>query len=140
MRFVRFQLIVIAVFFITTAHAQDGGRPIYFTNQTAVANGNTVLSAVLSGDSQSKTNVQALVGAQVIFVGLAVKEGTGNLLVKSNIFVEVELKPWRDVYENEPFARQNYAEVLGTLASVDFEKRVVHIQAKPKDWLRTVSY
>ena len=127
------------MFVITTAYAQPT-MPIHFTNETAVANGSTVLSAVLSGDPLSKTNVQALVGSPVVFVGFAAQIGTANLLVKSNILVEIELKPWRDVYENEPHARQNYAEVLGILKSVDFEKRVIHIQAKPADWMQTVSY
>ena len=112
--------------------AGDDWKPLHFTNQTAIANGHTVLSAVRSGDAQGRTNIQALLGSQVVFVGsIAPPGGSANLMVWSNIVLEVEIRPARDV---RPHAVVWSAEVLGILKSVDFEKRVIHIRAKPEDW------
>jgi hypothetical protein len=138
MRVTGYQFIVIAMLFTTTARAQPRA-PTFFTNQTAIANGDKVWSAVVSGDNQAKTNIQALVGSQVVFVGEAQRVGSANLVVGSNVVVEVELKPWRDVYRNEPHARVNYSEVSGTLKNVDFDKRVITIKAKPNEWKNTES-
>ena len=90
--------------------------------------------AVLSSDAQSKTNIQRLVGSQVGFAGYAPQFGWANLQLNSNIVVEVEIRPPQDVYRNVGHARQMFAEVLGILKSVDFEKQVIRIQAKPEDW------
>ena len=132
MRLSILQPIIAAVYFTITAHGADYWTPLFFTNQTAVANGSTVLSAVRSGDTQSKASVQALIGSQVVFVGGAAPPGgNANLMVASNIVLEVEIRPARDV---RPHAVVWSAEVIGTLKSVDFEKRVIHIRAKPEDW------
>jgi len=135
MRFVNYQPIVTAAFLVgiaMAAFADDSLPPIFFTNQTAVANARAVLSAVRVGDSQSKTNVQALIGSQVVFAGGAAPPGgSANLMVSSNVVLEVEISPSRGV---RPRAISWDAEVLGTLKSVDFEKRVIKIRAKPEDW------
>jgi len=117
---------------VVTTNAGDGWPPVFFTNTTAIANGSTVLAAVRSGDTQSKASVQALIGSQVVFVGGAAPPGgTANLIVASNVVLEVEIRPVQDV---RPHSATWSAEVLGTLNSVDFEKRVIHIRAKPEDW------
>jgi hypothetical protein len=134
MRSARLQLIIAAVFFAFAAQAADFWPPRSFTNETAIVNGHTVWLAVLSGDAQSKTNVQKLVGSQVGFAGYALQFGSANLWVNSNIVVEVEIRPPQDVYRNVSHARQISVEVLGILKSVDFEKRVIYIQAKPEGW------
>ena len=127
-----FQSIFASVLFVITAHAADSLSPYYFTNQTAISNGSTVLSAVRSRDTQSKASIQALIGSQVVFVGGAAPPGgNANLIVASNVVLEVEIRPLRDV---RPRAVAWSAEVLGTLKSVDFEKRVIHIRARPEDW------
>jgi hypothetical protein len=73
-----------------------------------------------------------LIGSQVVFVGSAASPGgNANLMVWTNVVLEVEIRPERDVRPHSAFW---HAEVLGTLKSVDFEKRVIHIQAKPEDW------
>jgi len=56
-----------------------------------------------------------------------------------NIVVEVEIRPPQDMYRNKQHARQMFGEVLGILTSVDFEKRVIHVQAKPEDWRITAA-
>jgi hypothetical protein len=118
--------------FAPAAFADDSLPPIFFTNQTAIANARTVLAAVRSGDLQSRTNVQALIGSQVVFAGGAAPPGgNADLLVSSNLVLKVQISPARDVRPHSVFW---VAEVLGTLKSVDFEKRTIHIVAKPKDW------
>jgi hypothetical protein len=127
-----FQSVFAAVLFVITAHAADSWSPIFFTNKTAIANGSTILAAVRSGDTQSKASVQVLIGSQVVFVGGAAPPGgNANLMVASNVVLEVDIRPSRDV---RPHSVAWSAEVLGTLKSVDFEKRVIHIRAKPEDW------
>jgi hypothetical protein len=112
------------------AFADDTPKPYFFTNQVAVSNGQAVVSAVCSGGSQ--TNILALIGSPVVFIGgEAPPGGDANLTVWSNVVVEVEIRPARDV---QPHSVYWEAEVLGTLKSVDFQKRVIHIWAKPDDW------
>lgn len=132
MRASLFQPVVVSVLFVITAHAADSWSPVFFTNKTAIANGSTILAAVRSGDTQSKVSVQALIGSQIVFVGGAAPPGgNANLMVASNVVLEIEIRPARDV---RPHSVAWSAEVLGTLQSVDFEKRVIHIRAKPEDW------
>jgi hypothetical protein len=99
----------------------------------AIANGRMVWLAVISSDNPSKTNIQKLVGLQVAFSGGAAYGGT-KLFVNSNIVIEVEMRPSQDVWRNVGQAVSFGVDVLGILESVDFEKRVIHIQAKPEDW------
>jgi len=116
-----------------SAAAQDFLSPIYFTNHSAISNGRSVLTAMISEDAQRKTNVQALIGSQVVFVGgTAPPGGSANLMVWTNVLLEVQIRPARDV---RPHSVVWTSEVLGTLESVDFQKRVIHIQAKPEDWI-----
>jgi hypothetical protein len=122
------------MFFASAAQAADFWQPRGSTNETAIANGRTVWLAVLSSDAQSKTNIQKLVGSQVGFAGYALQFGSANLWINSNVVVEVEIRPAQDVYRNVSHARQIFGEVLGILKGVDFEKRVIRIQAKPEDW------
>ena len=135
MRFSILYLVAVAAFligFATAASADDSLPPIFFTNQTAIANARAVLAAVRSGDLQSKTNVQALIGSQVVFAGgAALPGGNADLLVSSNVVLKVQIRPSRDVRPHSVFW---VAEVSGTLKSVDFEKRTIHIVAKPENW------
>jgi hypothetical protein len=132
MRFARFHILVVTLLLAASdvAFADDAPKPYFFTNQIAVSNGQAVVSAVCSGSSQ--TNTQALTGSPVVFIGGAAPPGgNANLTVWSNVVVEVEIRPARDV---RPHSVYWEAEVLGTLKSVDFQKRVIHIWAKPDDW------
>ena len=111
-------------------------HPTRFVSFDAVTNGNTVLAAVRSADAQSKMSVRALIGSQVVFYGYPpdgrVYEGTiADLMISSNVVLEVEIRPFRDV---SPHAIAWDAKVLGTLKSIDFEKRVIRIRARPEDW------
>lgn len=93
--------------------ADENLAPFHFIyEKVAITNARTVLSAVLSGDAQSKTNVQALIGSKVVFVGGAAPPGNNaNLLGWSNVVVEVELRPSRNVIPRSVYWE---AEVLGT--------------------------
>jgi|SRR5271170_7895389 len=141
MRFASVQLYIAAVFVVITAQtaqAADSWPPVfYFTNETAITNGHLVISAVRSGDDKSKANVKALVGSLVVFVGGGTVRQGANLTVSSNILIEVEILPPRDV---RPHAAGWNAEVLGILKSVDFEKRTIYIRAKPEDWKEDLAF
>ena len=119
--------------------ADENLVPMHFRyEKVAITNGRTVLSAVLSGDAQSKTNVQALIGSKVVFVGgAAPPEDNANLVVWSNVVVEVELRPSRNVIPRSVYWE---AEVLGTLQSVDFKRKIIRIRAKPDDWRHQDTY
>ena len=102
------------------------------TNATAITNGQSVVSALLAGDS---SRVQALVGSQVAFRGYgsggSMTNHPANLMISSNIILDVEIVPARNMIR--PCCVW-WADVLGTLKSVDFEKRVIYIQARLEDW------
>ena len=126
-------LLVLALFAVVKiGHAADEWGPYWLTNQLAVSHGRTILAAVRSGDTQARTNVQALIGSQVVFVGgVAPPGGNANLMLSTNVLPVVDMQPQRDV---RPHSVAWSAEVLGTLKNVDFEKRVIHIRAKPENW------
>ena len=59
------------------------------------------------------------------------------MVIENNIVVEVEMKPTGG--GGIGFEHGNaMIVVLGKLKNVDFEKRIIHIQVKPKDWVVTV--
>ena len=96
---------------------------------------------MVDGKAQDETNVQALVGSLVAFAGNGGQDTGANLTVTTNttdvpiqrdVLVDVEIKPSADV---RPHANGWRAVVMGTLKSVDFKKRIIYIQAKPKDWI-----
>ena len=111
--------------------AADPPLPICFTNEpTAFTNGQTLLAAVKAGDAQSKKQVEALIGARVLFHGS--RWGTNaNLKLGDRVFLEVELNPAGEV---RPHAALWQAEVVGILQAVDFGKRVIRIQVQPEEW------
>lgn len=114
---------------ITTAYAYPPPFDYFTNNVTAISNGQIVVSALLAGDSG---RVQAFIGSEVVFIGYAPWSGGGtNITVESNIVLNVELQPSANVTSH---GSGNPAEVLGTLKSVDFQKRVIYIRAKPKDY------
>jgi len=121
--------------YVAVAGRADIWAPFFSTNRTAITNGWKVLDAVLSGDSMSKNNIRAMYGSQVVFAGDGPRpEGRADLVLLSNVVLEVEISPGQ-------LGKQNCfswsAEVLGTLKSVDFDKRVIRIVAKPEDWRLT---
>ena len=136
-----------AVFLAAFTLAASGwDQPTLFTNKVAIANGQKVLAAILAADSQSKSNIQALIGSQVVFFTHAGPWGATNcvLRIQSNTVLAVEFSPpykWPPDTPGHPRAAHVYpsylfysSEVLGTLKSVDLEKRVVRIVAKQEDW------
>ena len=134
MRFLTFQTIGAAVaLFVTTAHGQDGWKTICFTNATVITNSRVVFSALNSGDTRSKATVQALIGSQVAFSGYGPRDANyiDNLIISSNIVLDVELQSPRDMRLK---VNGWTAEVSGTLKTVDFEKRIIYIKAKPENW------
>ena len=114
----------------TICRASSPVAPICFTNEVAAfTNGQAVLAGLKSGDAQSKKVIQGLVGSRVLFDGL---ESGNGLKLGENIFLEVEgSSPPR---EGRPHARNWADEIVGVLKSVDFEKRVIHIKARPEGW------
>jgi hypothetical protein len=142
------QLSFVAMLVSLSSAAEDirppSWPPSFFTNQLAISNGRAVLAAVISGDTQSKTNVQALIGSQVVFEGTGsaspgtMSPGTNaNLMVWSNVVLQVDIRPPRDDGSHGAFAWS--VKVLGRLKGVDFQKRVIHIEAKPEDWIEMVT-
>ena len=149
MRFVKYQLTFAVVFFaaykLAAQEWHDWKEPILFTNQTAaIANGHTVLSAMLADGAHTKTNIQALIGSQVVFYTHRGPKGTNCVLtLKSNTVLVVKFNPpykypdmnifWGhgNTYPSDEFYS---TEILGTLRSVDVEKRVINIVAKQEDW------
>jgi hypothetical protein len=142
----KFRLAFGAVFLTTfTLAASRWEQPILFTNKLAIANGQKVLAAILAADSQSKSNIQALIGSQVVFFAHAGPGGTNCVLsIQSNVTLVVEFSPpyqWPQNVAGYPPVPHEYpssiyysSEVLGTLKSVDLERRVVAIAAKQEDW------
>jgi len=132
---IRHYLVAGAVFVAITTQsapaADNWPRIRQFTNETAIANGHLVISAVRSGDDKSKASIQALIGSQIVIAGGGQVGQGANLTVSSNIVVDIEILPMRGVI---PQAAGWTAEVLGTLKRVDFKKRVIYMQAKPEDW------
>jgi hypothetical protein len=113
-----------------------------FTNETVVANSRTVLLAVYSGGSHNRANVQALIGSQVAYCGYAALPAQAgghpaSLMLSSNVVLNVDIQPPKDV---RPLAATWCAEVMGTLERVDFQKRIIYIQAKPEDWICVLTY
>jgi hypothetical protein len=139
MRFTAFHsLVAVAALTLATvtAGAADSWKTHYFTNEIATANSRAVLFA-LSGDANSKTDVKALIGSEVTFCGDALYQGGGtNITLESNIILNVELQPPHLKYHfiGVHGAVDSGVEVLGTLKSIDFEKRVIYIRASPKDY------
>lgn len=138
MPFMKFQLVLFVAFCTVTAHAHDVDA--FCTNGIACANGRTVLSAMVDGKAQDRTNAQALVGSLVAFAGnghvdmganLTVTGYTTDVPIREDVLVDVELNPSRKL----PPANGWRAVVMGTLKSVDFKKRVIYIQAKPENWI-----
>jgi hypothetical protein len=145
MRFVKYQLTLAVVLFATyKLAAQEWKEPILFTNQTAIANGHIVLSSMFADGAQTKTNIQALIGSQVVFYTHGGSKGTNCVLtLQSNTVLVVEFNPpykypgmnifWGhgNTYPSDEFYS---TEILGTLKSVDVEKRVINIVARQEDW------
>jgi hypothetical protein len=113
-----------------TCRASGPVAPICFTNEVAAfTNGQAVLAALKSGDAQSKKLIKALIGSRVLFAG---SERANDLNLGGNIFLVVDGS--RPPREGRPHARTWADEVVGVLKSVDFEKRLIHIEARPEDW------
>ena len=145
----KFRLTFVVVFTAAYTLAASGWEPILFTNKVAISNGRKVISAILAADSQSKSNLQTLIGSQVVFATHAGPAGTTNcvLTLQSNIVLMVEYSPpykWGDEREHirdlgpivhrYPSSAFYSSEVLGTLKSVDVEKRIVTIVARQENW------
>jgi hypothetical protein len=113
-----------------TVPSWAGGSPVCFTNELAAfANGQAVLAALKSGGVQGKKVIQALIGSRVLLDG---SERGNSLDLGDSLFLEVEgSSPPR---EGRPHARNWADEIVGVLKSVDFEKHVIHIRARPEEW------
>lgn len=135
MNITNFQTIIVTVLFYVTAqaaHASDSWRTHSFTNETIIANSHVVISTLISGDAESKARVEALIGSEIAFNGEAKYAGGGtNLILESNVVLNVEMQPAANVRTSGAFST---VEILGTLKKVDFEKKIIYIIAKPKDY------
>jgi hypothetical protein len=157
MRVVKHQLTPGAVLFCAcTLAAYAWEEPILFTNKMAITKGREVFEATLRADSQSKSNTQALIGSEVVFVGHKRSPDTNRFVLnlQSNVLLVVEFNPpyrlpsqllnyaiiQRDTRGVTGALRWEWdwwywttAEVLGTLKFVDLEKQVVVITAKQEN-------
>jgi hypothetical protein len=122
-------------------------EPVLFTNKVAIAKGRDVFEATLRADTQSKSNNQALIGSEVVFVGhkRAADTNCFALNLQSNVVLVVEFNP---PYRLPPLPGHEdrgvkgaprwqwdrwywtTAEVMGTIKIVDLEKQFVVITAK----------
>lgn len=118
----------------TTAQAEDHRKPICFTNELAAfTNGSTVLTAITTSNYLAKARIESLIGSRVLFDGdnSKVPSTNADLNLGKGVILRVELNPQRDILPKGPMWR---AEVVGILRSVDFERRVIHITARPEEW------
>jgi hypothetical protein len=114
-------------------------EPILITNRTAITNGQKVVEAILSVDTQKSPDVKSLVGSEVAFVA---HRGHWDrmkcmLNLQSNVVLVVEFDP---PYPPSPDARVSIpwffwitVEVSGKVKSIDLPKRTVTIIAKLED-------
>ncbi|MGA2871837.1 MAG: hypothetical protein ABSF34_22090 [Verrucomicrobiota bacterium] len=141
--------ILIIAMTATPAHAEFWYKP-YYTNALVVANSLLVIDAIKSGNEQSASRINSLVGSQVAFAGWAGYAGEGtNFIIdqsgsgysnavtaKLHITLIVELKPWRYV---RTLGASSFVEVLGTLKRVDVKNRVIYIRAKPSYYRKEIT-
>jgi hypothetical protein len=147
MRIKTIQMLFTVIFlaFATQVTVADITYTPYYTNATVVANSRQIIEAIASGDTNRIAGAKALIGSQVAYYGVADFVGGGTniniyqFISKDSNHVDdhlhmrlyVELKPWHDFRTHGAFS---FVEVLGTLESVDFEKRIIYIQAKPENY------
>jgi len=122
--------------------------PTFFWKGAAASNGLAVLLAIRSPSPESRAKVRALIGSTVVFVGDAYEPRKGILSdlethretdsQPHDITIEVDIVPFQDVHPTRCGTWD--AEVRGTLESVNFEKRIIRITAKPKDWIIIATY
>jgi hypothetical protein len=101
-----------------------------------------ILTGIRAGNSQERDKVRSFIGEMVILEGCASlhRDGvTSDLRTDDGIQIDVDLVPNHDVHPPGPHGTW-CAEVKGIFQSVDFEKRVIHITAKPKDYHVMVVY
>jgi hypothetical protein len=108
--------------------------PRFFWRGPEAKNGQLVLAAIRSGDAQSKTNVQALIGSQVVFVGEGVPRNGfwSDFEINDHIDVKVDVVPFEKVHPGP--CGEYGVEVKGELESVDFGKRIICVKVKPENW------
>ena len=113
----------------------SGPAPRYFWRGPGLANGQTVLDGIHSNDAESRARVRALIGSSVVFIGEGADLRKGiraDLETGRGIQVLVDTVPFEAVH---PGPCGEYGiEVMGKLESVDFDTRIIRIEAKPKDW------
>ena len=116
-----------------TSFAVEQPEPIFFLLETnAVVSARLVLAAVRDGDTQTRTNIQSLIGHNVVFIGGTAPRGTNaDLTLGDDIILKVEIRPFRDV---RPQSVMWESEVFGRLDSVDFSNRVIRITTSSENW------
>jgi hypothetical protein len=122
--------------------------PLFFWNDAGATNGLAVVLAIRSPSPESRAKVRALIGSAVVFVGDSYGSREGILSdlethresdsQPHDITIEVDIVPFQDVHPK--MCGSWIAEIRGTLESVDFEKRIIRITAKPKDWKIRATY
>ncbi len=119
--------------YFDTYHEQP---PYYFWKGEGPRNGQTVLAAIRSNDSSGKSNVRMLIGSPVVFDADGLVWGSADLKTHDGIKIIVEIVPPEKVYPTG-WCAQWGAEVKGKLESVDFEKRIIRVKARPENWKTT---
>ncbi|HEV2330018.1 MAG TPA: hypothetical protein VGY56_14650 [Verrucomicrobiae bacterium] len=109
--------------------------PRFFWCGPGPTNGQTVLSAVRSGDPKAEADAQALIGSPVTFVGAGWERQGPDLETGDGIKIIVHLVP-SQVVGPGPCGEWG-VEVQGKLESMDFSNRVIHIEAGPEHWIVT---
>jgi hypothetical protein len=104
--------------------------PPFFWQGDWADKGEEVLHAIRSGDSKSKVIALRLIGSTIVLRGDGI--GGADLKTRDGIRIEVDVVPFRDV---RPDGAEWFAEVKGTLESIDFDKRLIRMVVKPDNWI-----
>ena len=114
----------------------------YFVTKSERDMSALILTGIRAGSSQERDNLRAHIGDTIILDGCCYPRRDGidaDLVTDDGIVIDVDLVPPRSVRPPGPHGTW-CAEVRGIFQSVDFEKRVIHITAKPKDYHVMVVY
>jgi hypothetical protein len=120
----------------STETAWRKARFQYFATKSERDMWTLILAGICAGTPQERDKVRSFVGNTIILEGCAWnhRDGiTSDLRTDDGIQIDIDLVPNHNVYPPGPHGTW-CAEVRGIFQGVDFEKRVIHITAKPKDY------
>lgn len=142
MKITSFIFIVLICCSCSSETAWRKARVQYFLTKNEREDWTAILTGIRTGGAQEQDKVRSLIGSTVILDGCCYPRRDGvdsDLVTDDGIVIDVDIVPNRNVRPPGPHGSW-CAEVRGTFQSVDFEKRVIHIEAKPQDYHVTAVY